>query len=49
MFAHQYRVVTLDNVSPIVYTGRNASKEVQDALVCIVAQKIDHALRSISV
>jgi len=28
---------------------RNASKKVQDALVCIVAQEIDHALRKISV
>jgi hypothetical protein len=28
---------------------RNASKKVQDALVRIVAQEIDHALRKISV
>lgn len=27
---------------------RNASKKVQDALVCVVAQKINHALREVS-
>jgi len=27
---------------------RNASEKVQDALVCVVAQKIDHALREVS-
>ena len=31
-----------------MFMVQNASKKVQDALVCVVAQKINHALREVS-